>query len=144
MAHNTIALFRLVRSRQIINLIFPGLSFPSTGTKLLIQGGAWWTGFETSTCNVLSISFLNDSFKMLWDWSTGGLLGCDTSIDLDMLWVMRNASNIITNIWISIRNVILACNKLWYYTFVVRHCRFFSGNVYTDFGLSSLDGQHYW
>ena len=134
----TIALFRLVGPKHILNLRFPSLSFPSRSTKLLIQRVAWWTGFKTPACNILSISFLKDSFKMNWDWLARGLLGCDTRIYLNMVWGTRKASNTFENIWISFMNLIFACNKLGHYTFVVRHYRFLSGNMNTDFGLGLL------
>ena len=62
-------LFRLVGSKQILNLSLPSLSLPSTKTKLLIQGVAWCTGFRIQTCNILPISCLNGSLRCTGtDW----------------------------------------------------------------------------
>ena len=77
-------------------------------------------------------------YKLHWDWSARSLPGCDTRIYLNMVWETRKASNTIENICISFKNPILACNKLGYYTFAVKHCRFLSRNMYTDFGLCLL------
>ena len=55
--------FRLVGSKQILSFKLPSLSFPSTNTKLLIQGVASCTGFRTPTLSILLISCWKASFK---------------------------------------------------------------------------------
>ena len=57
----TIAIFRLVESKQILGLSLPSLSLPSTSTKLFIQGVAWCIGFRIPACSILSMSMV------LWD-----------------------------------------------------------------------------
>ena len=61
----TIALFRLVGSKQILKLSLPSLSLPSTRTKLLIQGVACCTDFRIPPCEILSISWLNGYLRCL-------------------------------------------------------------------------------
>ena len=72
---HTIALFRLMWSKQILSLSLPSLSLPSTSTKLFIQGVAWCTGFRIPTCNILSIFCLNDFFRHTGIWWQGVCLG---------------------------------------------------------------------
>ena len=60
-----IALFKFVGSKQIPNLWFLDLSLDSTSMKLLIQRVASVTGFNTLGCSILSISFLNVSFRCM-------------------------------------------------------------------------------
>ena len=74
----TIALFRLVRFRQILSFKLPDLSLPSTSTKLLIQGVASWTGFSTPACNILSTSCLKASFR----WTGIGWQGVSFGVTL--------------------------------------------------------------
>ena len=65
------ASFKLVGSRQILNLTCPWLSLFSTRTKLLIHGMALFTGSRTPACNIWLISFLNTSLR----WISMGLHG---------------------------------------------------------------------
>ena len=65
------ALFKLVGSRQILNLTCPWLSLFSTRMKLLIHGVALFTGSRTPACSIWLISFLNASFR----WIGMGLHG---------------------------------------------------------------------
>ena len=51
------ALFKLVGSGQILNLICPWLSLFSMRMKLLIHGVALFTGSRTPACNIWLISF---------------------------------------------------------------------------------------
>ena len=80
---HTNALLRLVGSRHILSLRYPCLSLSSTNTKLLIQGVAWFTGFKTSTCNILSISFLKASFE----WTGIGWQGVCFGVSLGSTWI---------------------------------------------------------
>ena len=50
-------------SKQILNLSLPRFSFPSTSTKLIIQGVDWCTDLWIPAGNILSISCLNDSLR---------------------------------------------------------------------------------
>ena len=59
----TITMFRLVGSKQIQSLKLPNLSFPSTSTKLLIQGVYSCTGFRTPALSILSMSCQKAPFK---------------------------------------------------------------------------------
>ena len=60
-----IALFKFLGSKHILSLWFPDLSLDSTNMKLLIQGVASVTGFNTPAYSILSISFLNVSFRCM-------------------------------------------------------------------------------
>ena len=63
------ALFKLVWSRQILNLTCPWLSLFSMRTKLLIHSVALFTGNRTLAWSIWLISFLNASFR----WISMGL-----------------------------------------------------------------------
>ena len=52
--HNSFVKIGWIQANLSFNL--PDLSLPSTGTKLLIQGVASWTGFSTPACNISSTS----------------------------------------------------------------------------------------
>ena len=69
-------LIQLVGSKQILSLWFPDLSFDSTNTKLLIQGVASVTGFNTPACSILSISCLNVSFRCMGTGLQGICFSC--------------------------------------------------------------------
>ena len=60
---------------------------------------------------------------MYRDWSTEGLLGCNTGINLNMVLGTRKSSNTIKNTWIIGKNMLLACNEFGCLTFAVRHFR---------------------
>ena len=52
----TIALFKIVGSKQILSLRLSDLSLPSTRTKLLVYGVASCTGLSTPAYNILLTS----------------------------------------------------------------------------------------
>ena len=62
---------------------------------------------------------------MYRDWLMGGLLGCDTGIDLYMVCGTRKVSYIIKNVLIIDKNLFLACSELGYHTFAVADFRVF-------------------
>ena len=92
-----------------------------------------------NSCLLHLVNLLLESFfQMHRDWSTGGLLWCDTGIHLNMVWGTRKASNTIINIRIIGKNLFFACNVLGNHTFEVRHFRQYLWNMSTDFGFGLL------
>ena len=79
-----IALFKLVRSKQIQSLGLPLLlSVDSTKTKLFIHGVASWTGLMTSATSIFSISCQKVCFKL-----TGmGLQGVCLGVMDGLTWI---------------------------------------------------------
>ena len=59
----TKTLFKFVGSKPIPSLRLPGLSLPSTRTKLVIHGVACCTGLSTPACNILLTSGWTASFR---------------------------------------------------------------------------------
>ena len=106
----TIALFKFVGSRQILSLRFLDLSFDSTKTKLFIHGVALVTGFNTPACNILSISFLNASFK--WHWLARCLFWLDAKVKMDGVRKTQKLANTTEDIWVLFHNLVFACNYL--------------------------------
>ena len=75
-----ITLLRLVGSKQMPNF----RSLLSTKTKLFMQGVASFTGFNTPTCSVLSISYLKFSLR----WTGIGQQGVCLCGMLGSSWIL--------------------------------------------------------
>ena len=105
------ALFKLVGSKQILSLWVLDLSFDSTNTKLLIQGVASVTGFNTLVCSILSISCLNVSFRCMGTGLQCVCFGC-TQGSRCMVYGGPGFANSFKDIWVMSHNKVLACNLL--------------------------------
>ena len=122
----TMALLKLVGSKQILSFKLPDLSLPLTSTKLLIQGVASCTGFNTLLVTFYQLLvFFESFFKVDRNWATRGLFWCSTRIKLYMVWGIWESSNSIKAIWVVVQNLFLACNRLGNYVLLWRHCAIF-------------------
>ena len=107
------ALFKLVRSKQMCSLRFPSLSLLSTNTKLLIQGVASCVLVQVllpvTSCLFLALEL---PFQMYWDWSTRCLCGRYAWVKLDVIVWSLELANPLEDIWIFPHNHFFACYEL--------------------------------
>ena len=94
------ALFKLVGSRQILNLTCPWLSLFSTRTKLLIHSVASVTGSRTPACSIWLISFWNASLRWIGMGPAWSLFQCHCWIDLNMIWWSQELPYAFKDVWI--------------------------------------------
>ena len=145
------ALFKLVGSRQILNLTCPWLSLFSTRTKLLIHSVASVTGSKTLACSIWLISFWNVSFR----WIGMGLHGVCFGVTFGSTWMWYGSPGnlpipskmsgysckICSWLVISVGGVDVLPWMLWHWLFVLVITSHFCTWVLFLFFLGGL---HYW
>ena len=69
-----------------------------------------------NSCFQHLINFLLESFfQVNWNWLTGGLLGCDIWIQLNVVWGTWEASNTIKYNRVALQNLLFTCYQLGNY-----------------------------